>query len=95
MKKILLLTAISLMLNACATARDEGKTPRTQVGQLNSCMLNAIYDMKNEGTLFYNNKWTVASTVLNSCKRKLHLTSRDINETQSMSIIISVIDSLK
>ncbi|MBQ8784434.1 MAG: hypothetical protein IJZ59_00130 [Alphaproteobacteria bacterium] len=95
MKKILLVTIISLMINACSTTRDEGKTPRTQVGQLNGCMLNAVYDMKNEETLFFNNKWTVASQILNSCKRKLHLTSRDINETQSMSIIISVIDSLK
>ena len=85
-----------LAVSACSLlAKDEGKTPQTQIGQLNSCMLNQVYDMKAAGTLFQSDKWTTARSILNTCEKRLNIADSSINETQSMNIVGSVIDSLK
>lgn len=88
--------SIILGITACAfLPKDEGKTPQTSIGQLNSCMLDQVYDMKAAGTLFKSDKWTTARAVLNTCEKRLNIPGSSINETQSMNIVGSVIDSLR
>lgn len=94
LKKFLAIGTL-LALAACTTVSDEGKTPRTEVGRLNGCMLDGAYDLKAAGKLAGQNKWTVARNILSSCERKLNLSPDEINETQSLNIIVSVIDTLK
>ncbi len=85
-----------LAVAACSLLKkDEGKTPQTQIGQLNSCMLNQVYDMKAAGTLFQSDKWTTSRSILTACERKLKIAGSSINEKQSMNIVGSVIDSLR
>lgn len=86
--------AALLFLSACAAGTDEGKTPQTVRGQLNRCMLDRTYDLKAEGRLADSDKWTAAHEILNSCKRKLHITGSEISDTQSLNIIVSTIDAL-
>ena len=93
LKKLILIPTI--MLTACILTSNEGKTPRTTVGQLNGCMLNQTYDLQAQGKLFERDKWSVARDIMNSCQRQLHLSSSEINEKQSMNIVVSVIDSLR
>ena len=96
MLKKTFIIGLALTLGACSwLPKDEGKTPQTQIGQLNSCMLNQVYDMKEAGTLFKSDKWTTSRAILNTCERRLNIPGSSINETQSMNIVGSVIDSLR
>ncbi len=95
MLKKLAIIALVALSSACVSTKDEGKTPQTLSGKFNSCMLNSIYDLKDSGKLFYRDKWSTAHDIMKSCERKLHISSSEINEKQSINIIVSVIDSLR
>ncbi|MBQ1612590.1 MAG: hypothetical protein II085_03855 [Alphaproteobacteria bacterium] len=87
---------LALAVAACSSLfKDEGKTPQTKIGQLNSCMLTKVYDMKDAGTLFRSGTWTTARNILDTCEKELNISGSSINETQSMNIVSSVIESLK
>ncbi len=86
-----MLVAGLLLTAACTPAQNQGKTPETVRGQLNRCMLDRVYDLKAEtGT----DKWTTAREILGFCKRRLRIYGSEINDTQSLNIIVSTIDSL-
>lgn len=92
LKKILFLTL--LFTAACASTQNRGKTPETIRGQLNRCMLDRVYDLKAQNRPADADKWTTAREILGFCKRSLHISGSEINDTQSLNIIVSAIDSL-
>lgn len=90
-----MLVAGLLFTAACTPAQNQGKTPETVRGQLNRCMLDRVYDLKAENRLSGADKWTTAREILGFCKRKLRIYGSEINDTQSLNIIVSLIDSMK
>ncbi len=90
-----MLVAGLLFTAACTPAQNQGKTPETVRGQLNRCMLDRVYDLKAEKRLSGADKWTTAREILGFCKRKLRIYGSEINDTQSLNIIVSLIDSMK
>lgn len=90
-----MLVAGLLFTAACTPAQNQGKTPETVRGQLNRCMFDRTYDLKSEGKIAGADKWTLANEILSSCKRKLRIAGKDISDTQSLNIIVSLIDSIK
>lgn len=94
MLKKILLSAL-LLTTACTPMQNQGKTPETIRGQLNRCLFDSAYDLNVTGTIADNDKWTTAREILSSCKRKLHISGTEINDTQSLNIIVSAIDSLR
>ena len=95
MSKELLAIILGISVAACSWNNNADKTPRTVSGQLNGCMLNEAYDLKDQGRLFGRDKWSVAHDIMRECERKLRISSSEINEKQSLNIIVSVIDSLR
>ncbi len=96
MLKKITITSFAIALTACSLfGNDEGKTPQTKIGQLNSCMFNKVYDMKAAGTLFQSGTWTTSRSILTACEKELNVPGSSINETQSMNIVGSLIESLK
>lgn len=89
------LVSALLFTAACTSTQDQGKTPETIRGQLNRCMLDRTYDLKDAGKLENTDKWTTAREILSLCKRRLHISGSEINDTQSLNIIVSTIDSLR
>lgn len=92
-KKFLAIIMV-LSIAACASNQGQDKTPRTEIGKLNGCMLDMAYDYKAQGRIKPDKKWEQAREILNTCERKLHISSREINETQSINIIASVLATL-
>lgn len=96
MLKKTFIIALALTVSACSLlSKNEGKTPQTKIGQLNSCMFNKVYDLKASGTLFQSGTWETSRTILNACEKELNISGTSINETQSMNIVGSLIESLK
>ena len=93
LKKLFIISAI-LACAACA-GTNTSKTPQTDRGQLNSCMLNRAYTLKASDELFKKDKWVTSREILNYCKRKLNFYNPDVSETQSMNIVASYIETLK
>ncbi len=91
-KKIFIISAF-LICTACAGTNS--KTPQTDRGQLNSCMLSRAYTLKQSDDLFKKDKWATSREILNYCKRKLNFYNPDISETQSLNIVASYIETLK
>ncbi|MBR1649252.1 MAG: hypothetical protein IJ689_06630 [Alphaproteobacteria bacterium] len=88
--------AVALMGTLCGcVGNTSDKTPQTQIGKLNSCMLDKAYDMNKDNSLFKADKWTTARQILTGCEHKLNINSHDVNEKQSLNIIVSVIDSMR
>ena len=91
-KKLFIISAI-LACAACAATNT--KTPQTDRGQLNSCMLSRAYTLKSSDELFKKDKWTTSREILNYCKRKLNFYDPYVSETQSLNIVASYIETLK
>ena len=92
-KKLFIISAI-LACTACAGV-DNTKTPQTDRGQLNSCMLRRAYDLKAADELFKKDKWQTSREIYNYCKRKLNFYDPYVSETQSLNIVASYIETLK
>ncbi len=93
MNRFIVAAVFVLLAAGCASAPTD-KTPQTESGRLNSCMLNEIYSRQENGTLA-TDEWTAALEVLNTCLHRLNLKKDRINNTQSLNIAASVIRSLK
>ena len=96
MKKLFALAAILLLLGACAgTNRD--KTPQTRSGQLNTCMLREVYELKDSGRLSDPklNEDRLARQILALCRSRLDITSSEFNAVQSLAIVTSTIRAVR
>ncbi|MBO7555850.1 MAG: hypothetical protein J6T72_00420 [Alphaproteobacteria bacterium] len=93
LKKLFIATSILLCASCAATTED--KTPQTDRGQLNSCMLSRAYDLKAADKLSAKDKWQTSREILSYCKNKLNLHNSDISETQSLNIVGSYIETIK
>lgn len=95
MSKLYIAVSILFILSACAS-QTENKTPQTKIGQLNSCMLNEAYASKENGKLARTpDNRTLAGQILNICTSKLGIANEEINRTQSLNIIVSVLKTLR
>lgn len=93
MNRYITAAVFALLAAGCSSAPAD-KTPQTESGRLNSCMLNEIYNRQQDGTLAAD-EWTAALEVFNACLHRLNLDKDSVNSTQSLNIAASVIRSLK
>ena len=90
--KILVATVVLLTAGCTATTAD--KTPQTESGKLNSCMLSEIYDRRDKGSLPAD-EWTAAADILNTCLNRLDMRENLADRSRSINIAASVIRSLQ
>lgn len=81
------------MLSGCSSTSTD-KTPQTEMGKLNSCMLNEIYERHAHNSL-PNDEWTAALEVFDACRRQLNIDENKTSRTRSLNIAVSVINSLQ
>ncbi len=98
MKKICFTMFIASILCGCSSLnlyQDKSKTPKTKIGEFNSCSLYEIDELRYNNKLSESNTWTIAQEIISSCLKQLDMDREEINNTQSLNMIVSAIKALK
>lgn len=96
MKLSCLFLPVFVLLAGCAL-HPADKTPKTRVGQLNSCMQEEVYRRHEAGALNSPdlNAERLAREILSLCRSRLNIDSSEFNAVQSLAIVTSTIRSLR